>query len=299
MTKEMEEYIALREIKVKKANRRDDICEDVLRGRLTPGDAERIAREEGLGPFHFCPDESSYDPEEEAYWALPMVLAWIVYRDFSKVRRHWEKYTNECKDWIPRHFRVPNPDGETYSEYQGFELCQRSPSTVELLMLHVIYNEISTEPKPLFLDGRQALTELLKQLAVGGLVCFGRAPISQQHVPIAAQEWASLNFITLNDGEDILSHGNGLSGTAYADPKFLWSEVLKIWPRDLKAKGTEALPPKQKNAFDAINDLWNGVKPPIPRGERNKKVIDWCKARGIATPSDRTIDGVFSSLIDG
>ena len=84
---------------VDKDRRRDELFEELSMGRLTPEAAERIAREEGLEPLQHVPGPTEFDPENEAWWTLPMVVAWIVWRTIDRVRSQFDPYRAAAPYW--------------------------------------------------------------------------------------------------------------------------------------------------------------------------------------------------------
>lgn len=83
-------------------SRRDLLIDDVQYGRKTPAEAEAEAVRLGLGPFARRPDPADFDPVNEAWWSLPMTIAWILWRSRDQVREYWDEYRIECIDWIVR-----------------------------------------------------------------------------------------------------------------------------------------------------------------------------------------------------
>ena len=65
---------------------RKDVIALVFEGEWTPKRAEAWAKQQGLARFDGAPNPELFAPEAEVNWTLFMALAWIVYRDMSKVR---------------------------------------------------------------------------------------------------------------------------------------------------------------------------------------------------------------------
>jgi len=55
-------------------------------GLLTSAEVEAHASKYGMNAFEFEPSRSEFDPMAEAYWSLPMTIAWILWRDPNQVR---------------------------------------------------------------------------------------------------------------------------------------------------------------------------------------------------------------------
>jgi hypothetical protein len=71
-----------------KPSRRDDLIGKVNHGTLSPEEAEAEATRLGLGPLAQRPDPAALDPMAEAYWSLPMAVAWLAYRTPEAVREN-------------------------------------------------------------------------------------------------------------------------------------------------------------------------------------------------------------------
>src|SRR5262249_18960130 len=109
---------------------RDDLISKVGRGELTPDEAEAEAKRRGLGALSHAPDPETFNPMGEAWWTLPMALAWIAWRTPRHVCWFWDAYRLQCLDW---HFREwgSGLDGPVRA---GHFLEQRRPATLTLLL---------------------------------------------------------------------------------------------------------------------------------------------------------------------
>src|SRR5262249_22830966 len=67
----------------------NELLEKVRRGELMPDTAEAEAERLGLGKLVNTPDPLEFDPTEEAWWTLPMVIAWIACHSLEIVREYW------------------------------------------------------------------------------------------------------------------------------------------------------------------------------------------------------------------
>src|SRR5215510_3382248 len=110
---------------------RDDLIFKVGRGELTPDEAEAEAKRQGLGPLSQAPDPETFNPMGEAWWTLPMALAWIAWRTPKHVCWFWDSYRKQCLDWHVRRWCI-GPPGPVYD---GHFLEQRRLATVTLLLL--------------------------------------------------------------------------------------------------------------------------------------------------------------------
>jgi Resolvase, N terminal domain len=107
---------------------------------LTPDEAEAQASLLGLEKLASTPDPLQFDPMREAWWTLPMAVAWIAWRSPDRVRECWDHYRLECWDWHFKEWRL-GLDGPIHA---GRFLEQRRPATLSLLMLA----ELSPDSQP-------------------------------------------------------------------------------------------------------------------------------------------------------
>src|SRR5271163_1079121 len=45
------------------------------------------------------PDSDAFDPMKEPWWTLPMAAAWVIWRTPAAVRRVWQVYRSEVREW--------------------------------------------------------------------------------------------------------------------------------------------------------------------------------------------------------
>jgi hypothetical protein len=65
--------------------KRDDLIDDVRKGRLTPEQAEAEAARLSIGELARQPDRRAFKPMGEPFWTLPMAVAWIAWRSPDRV----------------------------------------------------------------------------------------------------------------------------------------------------------------------------------------------------------------------
>src|SRR5215208_29522 len=169
---------------------RDDLIDKVRYGKLTPAQAEAEARLLGLEPLAKCPDPSEFNPMAEAWWSLPMAVAWIVWRSPNRVRQYWDAYRRECWDWHFHHWRV-GVDGPVYD---GYFLEERSPATLVRLRLSESFDDADdSEPKPMMSLG-EAQHACWQALQEGLLQATGLSRQTGERTPIPAHEWRDLEY---------------------------------------------------------------------------------------------------------
>jgi hypothetical protein len=107
----------------------------VRRGNLSPDEAENEAAKQGFGPLATVPDPLEFDPDEMAWWSLPMAVAWIAWRNGTSVRKHCAEYRDKWLIWIRGSWSLPTEDGNEFKRIDGHELKTVGPSTVCRLSL--------------------------------------------------------------------------------------------------------------------------------------------------------------------
>src|SRR5271168_3626969 len=95
-------------------NPREVILDRVFRGEITPKQAEAEALQLGIAPLARTPEADAFDPMKEPWWTLPMTAAWVIWRTPAAVRRVWQVYRSEVREWCgPVYYRVfAAPDDE-------------------------------------------------------------------------------------------------------------------------------------------------------------------------------------------
>jgi hypothetical protein len=81
------------------ANTVADLIQRVAEGDLTCDEAEAEAERLGIGPLRCQPDPAAFDPMQEPFWSLTMVVAWISLRTKEAVREVWDDYRSACDEW--------------------------------------------------------------------------------------------------------------------------------------------------------------------------------------------------------
>ena len=221
---------------------RDDLIDRVLKGYLSPKEAEAIAAKRGLEPLVGRPDAAEYDPMQESHWTLAMAVQWIAYREVQPVREVWPAY---CEEWTRWHcigdWSWPDESGTGIVTYQNrFEIETVGPGSLTTLGLPFAF-EASREGKPAS-EGIERLNiarkSLWDALAKGQLIASGLSSKSGEIVDIAASEWPYLEAIVESvAGPDVLHNTTRLFGHG---PRFEYSEIhlsskeiVRIWTANL------------------------------------------------------------------
>ena len=109
---------------------RGSIIERVRDGEKNPSEAEKEAARLGCSPLIPIPDPVRFDPMRESYWTLHMALAWIMWRTVDDVRRHWDEWRDEAKQWQlngDRGHSLRSMQRSSFSELRQDELISEPP----------------------------------------------------------------------------------------------------------------------------------------------------------------------------
>ena len=63
---------------------------------MSPDEAEAEAARLGLPPLASQPDPNKFDPMDEAWWTLPMTIAWIAWRNHTEVLDCYDPFRLAC-----------------------------------------------------------------------------------------------------------------------------------------------------------------------------------------------------------
>lgn len=219
---------------------RDDLIEGVKYGRMSPADAEAEAARLGLKPLASRPDPKKFNAMGEAWWTLPMTVAWISWRDPQRVLDWYDPYRAECFDWHYTEWRL-GPDGPVF---KGHFLNERQRATLVSLSLSERY-DIATGRK---CTGTTAVGEAKAQLKTAlqenSLQATGIPNNGERRVVIPDREWRDLKWIE-ERGRDFARYGL-LSVAGYSDVAFRRRSVLTLWPEIHHVQPVAQLPPSVK-----------------------------------------------------
>ncbi|MEF2548994.1 hypothetical protein VQ045_17685 [Aurantimonas sp. E1-2-R+4] len=151
-------------------------------------------------PSPDAPNPEDFDPNSEVYWTLPMVLAWIVYRDSGEVRQMWDQYRSRCMD-----------DAGT--------------ATVSL---HHIACLVDDEGHSIAMSPAEAERLLLGTLAVGSIAACGIPLDGERRVEIKEREWADFGFFEGHGSRDEVRAGP--FGHGYHSVLLKSRAVRQAWP---------------------------------------------------------------------
>jgi hypothetical protein len=205
----------------------NELIEKVRRGELAPDTAEAEADRLGLGKLANTPDPSEFDPTQEAWWTLPMVIVWIAWRSPEMVREYWDRYRSVCVEWHFREWRV-GADGPVQT---GHILEQRRPATISSLYFAEKRNWGNGSSAAGTISIDEARAQLWAALGESEVQAAGIGTDTNVRMPIPDYAWRDLATIE-ERGRDVLRFREprgGLSSRGYDDVVFRRQNILAIW----------------------------------------------------------------------
>jgi hypothetical protein len=210
---------------------RDDLIEQVLRGKMTTTRAEELANQNGLPPLLQSPDPAAFDPMNEPFWTIPMALAWIMKRDANFVLQVWDNWRAKKECWSAACWRVPGGP-----VHEGHEIKTLGPLTpVDFSIRETLWGQV-------ILPKQEAWKQLLLALRAGKIEAHGWQPGGR--VLIQACEWHDLDLCQ-EANRIVVRTMRGLRH-GYDDVVLASQKVQQRWP---------ALKPKVSKESAAIEAL--------------------------------------------
>lgn len=206
---------------------RDDLISKARDGAITADEAEKQARDAGVGPLASRPDPAEFDPMKESRWTMLQTIAWIAWRDDALVMDQNPEYRKSCIEWIFRPWSAP--EGTKFVRHEGWFLESSPPPRLIRLNFQNPPRRSESEPSALsHLTPGMAEAELWKALQADSLKAeaFDKAGCV---VEIPVREWAYLKVYEERD-KQVLKHGP-LDVQEFTEMRFKRLDVLSIWPR--------------------------------------------------------------------
>lgn len=188
---------------------------EIQEGRLDPEEADTRRANVKLLPLHPQPEPARFHDLalNKTFWTLPMVVAWIRWRDLDLVVKHMAEFTALCGDWVD--FQSGKP-GKRWVDAD-------KPSTLDFEVLEY-FGLMPVQPM-----SRDAALKCLKEyLLQGTLVAVARLNGGASYVEIAANDWLGLLFEADKSLVDFAAHKDA----RYDDLQFKSEAVLNLWSED-------------------------------------------------------------------
>src|SRR5262249_19661243 len=167
---------------------RDEIADALQHGRMTPDEAEAKLKDLGLPPLAPRPNPSDFDPMSEAFWTLPMVVAWIAWRSDSAVTQAWDEYRRQTSYWEHKQWRI-GVDGPVS---EGWFPQPAPPGSLSTLSLKECYQrERHTFPTEA-MSVEAAKQQLWRALGDGTVKATGVYTGTGSRTEIPSLEWCDL-----------------------------------------------------------------------------------------------------------
>lgn len=185
----------------------NDVFAAIFRGEISPEDAEALAISNGWAPFCLSPNASRQNPLDEPHWELSMALAWIAWRDPTRVCEHWNAHLATCSYWMK------SDNGYTRHAY---------PRATVSSMLRQEYSYRLENGCPQW-ENIVADETLFRYLKEGSL----KARSNRCDVP--ATDWTELMFCESPFGHDALKERPGIEQNIFTDFIVLRDQVLALF----------------------------------------------------------------------
>jgi hypothetical protein len=286
----------------------EDYLRRAKRGLMTPAEIEAELEEKNLPPLSVTPDPEKFDPMAEVWWTLGMAAAWVIWRTPRAVRDVWWNYRREVRHWVGPHnmiipgeqqasygFRTPNIE----NTIPGYTLRSWSELHLSDVLLRSSWN--LPEFGVAVIAGEAARMELWRKLESGELVAEGIRSRDGVRAPIRDADWIDLDQHCQNSWP---ADSIGLQGEElprYLSVRVRRARAVELWPaqyiRPAVAEPTSEL--KRHDRREAIRlaviALWpDGAPIGLMVKQRDTKIQEWFKAKGLQPPSSRTISRALS-----
>jgi hypothetical protein len=220
------------------ADEPDDTEPDLLRNRLliqaergeiTGKQAEQAAAARGLEPFERKPELPHFDPKLKSHWSIVMVVAWIAWRDFGRVREQDPEFCSACFHWFYHKWKDRCDKTAEPVERAGYFLeTRRAPTVSRLALLDQILRTQGNVPSTAVMTILEAVAALWQALSKDSLIAQG-FDAHGAVVEIPSREWVYLR-LREERGRDVLRY-DAVSRPEPFTAVTLWqSDSLRLWP---------------------------------------------------------------------
>jgi len=203
----------------------EELLQRVLEGAITPLAAEQEADRLGIGPLVRRPEPALYDPMSEAWWTLPMTIAWIVWRTPQAVREQWDAYRLDCSWWVATDW-TRGPDSPVF---EGFTVQPMPTACWPLLALREDYPRDRTLSAPYRpRSPREAKDELWDVLGDGAIEAEAVDLTTRERLTIPTRAWKDLEIYTELWLDQLRWDLRSRKG--FEDVQIRSSSVMDVWP---------------------------------------------------------------------
>lgn len=198
-------------------------------GLLDAESAERLAVQLDCKPLANRPDIANFNPHDDAYWSLPMAMAWMMSRDWKEVAQQKSDYRTAHEDWycepnvgLPRDGR---PNG--YIIDASWQIRSLRPAAIDRLLLGDNFDTAQSAHSVGAMTAVEAKRTLWGALQEQRLIASGRREGAR--TPIPAFLWQEL--LPFQDGLDTPEYlREGSHGPRWDDVTVSRADVLREWP---------------------------------------------------------------------
>jgi len=213
-------------------------------GQVTPEQAEAEAAANGWEPFAQQPELPAFDPMQANRWSMPMVLAWIAWRDPMLVRRASSAFASQSTHWVARQWNRPADDGRGFERHSGWFLEPLSQiTTVGLRQWEIILRSKGGLPATAVMSILEAQAELWKRLVDLQFVAEAIGADGKP-VDVPARDWSYLN-VTEHRHRDVLIYRSGDLNEPFREVQFKRDDVLHLWPPLRPCQVNSAIEPRE------------------------------------------------------
>jgi hypothetical protein len=219
------------------------LLKEVATGRLGPDEADERASQAGFGFLSKLIAPDDYWPSSKPYWTVPMVLAWISWRNYSEVREWDRDYLSRRREWGRVVEGATNPDtGRQFKLYR-----RKAPNSAQFAQWgnKRFGSWAPTEDgQPAVLQAcpaEHAASGLLNALAEERLVALANPSRGGDRIPVPISELADIELDVGPSGEDRFCFRHRPKVAVYSDALFSRPAVLSIWPEHSRSGLDERL----------------------------------------------------------
>lgn len=200
-----------------------------LLGLLDADAAEGLAATLNCGPLANQSDISKFDPRDDAYWSLPMAMAWMMSRDWKTTARQKADFRAADEHWYCQANVGLPKDGRLngYVIGKSWQLRNLRPATIGRLLLENNLEVAQSLPPAGGMTAPEAKGALWRALQERRLIASGRQNGARE--PIPAYRWQDLlPFQDQLDSPERLREGS--HGPRWDDVTVARDDVLREWP---------------------------------------------------------------------